>query len=47
MAATDFATYDMSGIKESFANWISNISPEYTPFGAMTRKEGVRNTHFN
>lgn len=34
-------TYDMKGLKLSFANWISNLSPTDTPFVSMTGKESV------
>lgn len=34
-------TYDLKGLKLSFANWISNISPVDTPFVSMTGKESV------
>ena len=41
-----YCTYDMKGIKSEFADWVSNISPEYTPFISMLRKFPVSNTHF-
>ena len=31
-------SYDLNGKELSFANWISNISPEETPFTSMTKK---------
>lgn len=38
---TPFQTYAQNGKKLSFANWISNISPEETPFVSMTGKESI------
>lgn len=50
MAIADMATtlnsYDLKGVKESFANWISNISPTDTPFVSMTGKESITNKYF-
>jgi hypothetical protein len=39
-------SYDLNGKKLSFANWISNLSPEETPFTSMTGKETVSQTLF-
>lgn len=44
--AIPFETYSMAGIKEEFAEWVSNISPEYTPFISMIAKFPVKNTRF-
>lgn len=41
-----YQTYEMAGIKEEFADWVSNISPEYTPLVSMIRKFPVQNTMF-
>lgn len=43
---TTYQTYEMAGIKEEFADWVSNISPEYTPLVSMIRKFPVKNTMF-
>lgn len=39
-------SYDLNGKKDSFANWISNLSPTDTYFVSVTRKEQVQNTLF-
>lgn len=39
-------SYDLKGKKESFANWISNLSPTDTFFVSATGKEAVKNTMF-
>ena len=39
-----FTTYGQNGKKLSFANWISNISPEETPFVSSTGKESIKQT---
>ena len=39
-------SYDLNGKKLSFANWVSNLSPEETPFCSMTKKEKVNQTMF-
>ena len=39
-------SYDLNGKKLSFANWVSNLSPEETPFCAMTKKEKINQTMF-
>lgn len=44
---TNMQTYTMNGIKEEFADWVSMISPEYTPFTSMISKFPVKNTIFH
>ncbi len=44
---TNMQTYSMNGIKEEFADWVANISPEYTPFTSMISKFPVKNTIFH
>ncbi|MGL5013932.1 MAG: SU10 major capsid protein [Bacteroidales bacterium] len=39
-------SYELNGKKQSFANWISNLSPTETPFSSMTPKEAVDQTTF-
>ncbi|MGL5086068.1 MAG: SU10 major capsid protein [Clostridium sp.] len=39
-------SYELKGNKQSFANWISNLSPTETPFTSMTPKEGINQTKF-
>ncbi|MGL5014715.1 MAG: SU10 major capsid protein [Bacteroidales bacterium] len=39
-------SYELKGKKQSFANWISNLSPTETPFCSMTPKEAVNQTKF-
>lgn len=46
-AGVQFQTYGQNGKKLSFANWISNISPEDTPFVSMTGKESIDQTLFS
>lgn len=46
MAANNLVSYDLKGVKESFANWVSNISPQDTPFVSLTGKEAVKNKYF-
>lgn len=46
MADITLVSYDLSGKKLSFANWISNLSPEETPFVSMTGKEQISQTLF-
>ncbi|MCS5736539.1 DUF5309 domain-containing protein, partial [Herbiconiux daphne] len=46
MAQTNLVSYDLQGIKESFANWVSNLSPTDTPFVSMTGKEAITNKLF-
>lgn len=39
-----YTSYAQKGKKLSFANWISNISPEETPFTSAIGKEGIKQT---
>jgi len=39
-------SYELNGKKLSFANWISNITPDETPFSSMTGKESIQQTLF-
>lgn len=39
-------SYELNGKKQSFANWISNLSPTETPFTSMTPKEAINQTSF-
>lgn len=43
---TTLCSYDLNGKKLSFANWISNLSPQETPFTSMTGKESINQTLF-
>ena len=43
---TVLKSYDLNGQKLSFANWISNLSPQDTPFTSMTKKESIDQTTF-
>ena len=43
---TTLCSYDLNGQKLSFANWISNLSPQDTPFTSMTGKESIQQTMF-
>lgn len=36
-----FKSFELNGNKQSFANWISNLSPCETPFTSMIGKEGI------
>lgn len=38
--------YELKGVKESVANFISNIDPTDTPFTSMTSKAAIQNTLF-
>ncbi|MGL5015461.1 MAG: SU10 major capsid protein [Bacteroidales bacterium] len=40
-------SYELKGNKQSFANWISNLSPTETPFTSMTPKEAINQTKFH
>lgn len=40
-------TYDLKGNKQSFANWISNLSPTETPFSSMIKKEKVDQAQYS
>lgn len=44
--AAILTSYDLKGKKDSFANWISNLSPTDTFFVSVTGKEQVKNTLF-
>ncbi|MGL5565103.1 MAG: SU10 major capsid protein [Plesiomonas sp.] len=44
--ATLLTSYDLNGKKDSFASWISNLSPTDTFFVSVTGKEQVKNTLF-
>ncbi|MCS5736846.1 DUF5309 domain-containing protein, partial [Herbiconiux daphne] len=46
MAQINLVSYDLKGIKESFANWVSNLSPEDTPFTSSIGKEAITNKLF-
>lgn len=39
-------SYELNGKQLSFANWISNLSPQETPFTSMTGKESINQTLF-
>jgi hypothetical protein len=41
-----FVSYEQNGKKLSFANWISNLSPQEVPFTSMTGKESIAQTLF-
>lgn len=41
-----FVSYEQNGKKLSFANWISNLSPQEVPFTSMTGKESIQQTLF-
>lgn len=43
---TTLKSYDLNGKKLSFANWISNLSPQDVPFTSMTGKESIDQTLF-
>lgn len=43
---TQLHSYELTGKKESVANFISNISPTETPFTSMTSKASIANTMF-
>lgn len=40
-------TYDLKGNKQSYANWISNLSPTETPFSSMIKKEKVDQAQYS
>ena len=46
MSITIMNSYELKGVKLSFADWVSNISPTETPFVSMTGKEGITQTKF-
>lgn len=39
-------SFELKGNKQSFANWISNLSPAETPFTSMIGKEGIDQTQY-
>ncbi|GDX06343.1 DUF5309 family protein [Buttiauxella sp. A111] len=39
-------SYELNGVKQSFADWISNISPDEYPFQAMIGKAATGNAKF-
>lgn len=43
---TTLKSYELNGKKLSFANWISNLSPQDTIFTSMTGKEAIDQTLF-
>lgn len=43
---TTLHSYDLNGNKQSFANWVSNLSPEETPFVSLTKKKKVNQTMY-
>ena len=43
---TTMVSYDQNGKKLSFANWISNLSPQEVPFTSMTGKESINQILF-
>ena len=43
---TTFVSYEQDGKKLSFANWISNLSPQEVPFTSMTGKESINQILF-
>lgn len=45
-ASNNLISYELNGVKESFANWVSNISPADTPFTSLTGKESITNKYF-
>lgn len=44
---TMLRTFDLKGNKQSFASWISNLSPCETPFISMIGKEGVDQVQYS
>lgn len=40
-------TYELKGNKQSFANWISNLSPCETPFTSMLQKEQIDQAQYS
>lgn len=44
---TMLKTFDLKGNKQSFAEWISNLSPCETPFVSMIGKEGIDQTQYS
>ncbi|MGL5014174.1 MAG: SU10 major capsid protein [Bacteroidales bacterium] len=44
---TVLTSFDLKGNKQSFAGWISNLSPCDTPFISMIGKEGIDETQYS
>ncbi|MGL5013728.1 MAG: SU10 major capsid protein, partial [Bacteroidales bacterium] len=44
---TVLKSFDLKGNKQSFAGWISNLSPCDTPFVSMIGKEGINETQYS
>ncbi|MGL5015176.1 MAG: SU10 major capsid protein [Bacteroidales bacterium] len=44
---TMLQTFDLKGNKQSFADWISNLSPCETPFISMIPKEGIDQVQYS
>ncbi|MGL5013653.1 MAG: SU10 major capsid protein [Bacteroidales bacterium] len=44
---TVLKNFDLKGNKQSFAGWISNLSPCDTPFVSMIGKEGISQTQYS
>lgn len=40
-------SFELNGNKQSFANWISNLSPCDTPFSSMIGKEGITQSQYS
>lgn len=40
-------TFDLNGNKQSFASWISNLSPCDSPFTSMINKEGITQAQYS
>lgn len=40
-------SFELNGNKQSFANWISNLSPCDTPFTSMIGKEGITQSQYS
>ncbi len=45
--STFLKSYELNGVKESVANFISNISPNETPFLSTTNVEAIQNANFS
>lgn len=44
--ATELNSYELNGVKDSVADWISNISPKDFPYQSMIGKDGSSNAKF-
>lgn len=42
-----FQSFELQGKKQSFANWISNLSPCETPFTSLIGKEGISQAQYS